>query len=84
MQDMILFKKILSARDLFGITDPQDSVTILVRGHPGGLVTFPQELREGELALRTRKSVREIIFDSSKNEPFFTIYNENETKIMSR
>ena len=53
MQDMILFKKILSARGLFGITDPQDSVTILVLGDPGDLVTFPQELREGELDLRT-------------------------------
>ena len=75
---------ILSARDLFGITDPQGSVTMLVLGHLGDWITFLQELREGELALRTRKSVREIIFDSSKNEPFFTIYNENETKIMSR
>ena len=84
MQDMILFKKILSARDLFGITECQDSVTMLLQVHPGDLVIFPQELREGELDPHTRKSLREIIFDSSKNEPFFTIYNENETKIMSR
>ena len=55
-----------------------------VLGHPVDLVTFTQELREVELALRTRKSLLEIIFDSSKNEPFFRIYNENETKIMSR
>ena len=64
---MILFKKILSARGLFGITDPQDSVTILVLGDPGDLVTFPQELREGGLTPRTRKFLREIIFDGSKN-----------------
>ena len=83
MQDMILFKKILSARGLFGITDPQDSVTMLVLGDPEDFVTFPQELREGELDLRTPKFLREIIFDSPKNEPFFTIYNENETKIIS-
>ena len=81
---MILFKKILSARGLFGITDPQDSVTILVLGDPGDLVTFPQELREGGLAPHTRKSLSGIIFVSYNNEPFFTIYNENETKIMSR
>jgi hypothetical protein len=47
MQDMILFKKILSARGLFGITDPQDSVTMLVLGDLEDFVTFPQELREG-------------------------------------
>ena len=62
---MILFKKILSARDLFGITDPQDTVTMLVLVHPGDWVTFPQELKGGELALGTRKFLREIIFDSS-------------------
>ena len=81
---MILFKKILSASNLFEITNPQASVTMLVPGHPGDLVTFPQELREGELTPNTSKFLREIIFNSSKNEPFFTIYNENETKIMSR
>ena len=57
---------------------------MLVLSHPGDLATFPQELRDGELVLRTCKSLREIICDSSKSEPFFTIYNENETKIMSR
>ena len=57
---------------------------MLVLGDPEDFVTFPQELREGELDLRTPKFLREIIFDSPKNEPFFTIYNENETKIMSR
>jgi len=41
-------QKILSARDLFGITDTQNSVTMLVLGHPGDLATFPQELRERE------------------------------------
>jgi hypothetical protein len=68
-----LFKKILSGRDLFGITDTHDPVTILVLVHTGDLATFPQELREGELAPRIRKSLREYIFDSSKKEPFFTI-----------
>ena len=73
MQDTILFKKMLSSRDLFRITDTQEPVTMLVLGHPGDLATFMKELRDGELAPRTRKTLREIIFDSSKNEPFFTI-----------
>ena len=46
---------------------------MVVLCHPGDLATFPQELRERELAPRTPKSLREIIFDSSKNDPFFTI-----------
>ena len=81
---MILFKKILSARNLFGITNPEDSVTMLVLVHLGDLVIFPQELREGELDPHTRKSLSGIIFVSYNNEPFFTIYNEKETKIMSK
>ena len=52
--------------------------------HTGDLLIFPQELREGGLAPHTRKSLSGIIFVSYNNEPFFTIYKENETKIMSR
>ena len=81
---MILFKKILSAMNLFGIINPQASVTMLVLVHQGDLVIFPQELRERELAPHTSKSLIRFIFVSYNNEPFFTIYKENETKIMSR
>jgi|TARA_B110000914_G_scaffold50778_1_gene43611 hypothetical protein len=84
MQDMILFKKILSARYLFRIANHQNSVTMLLLIHTGDLLIFPQELREGGLAPHTRKSLSGIIFVSYNNEPFFTIYKENETKIMSR
>ena len=73
-----------SAQDNFEMTEAHEPVTIQVRGHLGELETFLKELREAELSQRTRKSLCEIIYGSYNKEPFFTIYNENETKIMSR
>jgi len=61
-----------SARELFGIPETHAPVTMLALGYQVDLEAIPEELRERELAPRTRKPLSEIVFSGSNNEPFFT------------
>lgn len=61
-----------SARELFGIPETHDPVTMLALGYQVDLEEIPEDLRERELAPRTRKPLGEFVFGGSNNVPFFT------------
>ncbi|MBC8259639.1 MAG: nitroreductase family protein [SAR324 cluster bacterium] len=59
------------AREYFDLPETHDPVTMLVLGHPGEREAIPEELRERELAPRTRKTLDQIAFAGSLSKEFF-------------
>lgn len=50
------------AREVFAIPDGQEPVAMIVLGYPGDPGGLPEELRERELAPRSRKALRDFVF----------------------
>lgn len=60
-----------TARERFVVPDTHEPITMLALGHPGDPESLPDELRERELAPRTRKPLDEIAFGGSLGDPLF-------------
>ena len=60
-----------NARESFALPDTHDPVTMLALGYPGDPESLTENLREKELAPRTRKSLEEIVFGGKLGESFF-------------
>ena len=56
-------------KDVFGIPSPYEPVTVTAIGYLADSSTLPDALREREEAPRTRKSLREIVFEGDWGKP---------------
>lgn len=58
-----------AARLLFGLPDGYEPMTVIAIGYQGNTEDLPEELRERELAPRTRKSLEEFVFADHWKQP---------------
>ena len=56
-------------KDVFGIPSPYEPVTVTAIGYLADSSTLPKGLREREEAPRTRKSLKEIVFEGDWGKP---------------
>jgi nitroreductase len=57
------------ARQLFEIPDGNEPMTLIAIGYYGSLEDLPDDLREREIAPRTRKPLSEFVFKGQWNQP---------------
>jgi len=57
------------AREAFGIPAPYEPVTVTAVGYLADPSTLPEDLRARETAPRSRKSLREIVFEGDWGQP---------------
>ncbi len=56
------------AEELFGIGDEHEAVSIIAIGYPGEASHLPENLREREVALRSRKSFEEMFWSPEEED----------------
>ncbi len=59
-----------AARQALGVPEGYEPVVLFAIGHPGRPEELPEELRAGETAARTRRSLGEIAFEGRFGVPF--------------
>jgi nitroreductase len=57
------------AQELFGLPDDYEPMTIIAIGYLGEAEALPEDLRQRELAARTRKPLHEFVFASHWGQP---------------
>lgn len=67
------------ARELLGIPEGYDPVTMIAIGYPGDLETLPDNLRDRELNRRSRRSLEEFVFAGKWGEPSPLITESEDT-----
>jgi nitroreductase len=58
------------ARLLFGLPDGFEPMTLIAIGYYGKIEALPDELREREVAPRTRKPLSDFVFEGRWGQPF--------------
>jgi nitroreductase len=58
-----------AARLLFGVPEGYEPLTVIAIGYQGNVEDLPEELRERELAPRTRKSLEDFVFADRWEQP---------------
>lgn len=58
------------AREIYDIPDGSEAVTGMAIGYAGDPDSLPEEIRQRDLAPRTRKPQREFVFHATWREPF--------------
>ncbi len=57
------------ARQLFGIPEGYEPLTVIAIGYPGKIEGLPADLRERELVARSRKPLNEFVFEGKWEQP---------------
>lgn len=71
------------ARDLFGIPEGHEPVAAMALGYPGDLGSLPEDLRQREQALRTRKPLDAFVFAGHWGQPSSLVTGQVESTDLS-